>query len=64
MHVIFDYFQDRNFLDIGGLFVMLTMVGEVDVRLQWSKMDMLGMLSSALLFVYDALTVYIECMLN
>jgi hypothetical protein len=45
MHVIFDYFRERNCRIVGvveGLFVMLMMVGEVGVRLRWSKRDMLG----------------------
>jgi hypothetical protein len=39
MHVIFDYFRGRNCL-VEGLFVMLTTVGEADVRLRWRKRDM------------------------
>lgn len=51
MHVIFDYCRGKRCLVGEELFVMLTMVGEVDVRLRWSKRDMLGMFCLALLFL-------------
>lgn len=52
MHAIFDYFRCRNCLVVEGLFVMLTTVGEVDVRLRWRKRDMLKKIPSALFFCF------------
>lgn len=54
MHVDLDHFRGKSCLVavvVGGLFVMLKMVGEVDVRLRWRKRDMLGMFWSAFFFI-------------
>ena len=55
MHVDSDYYRGKSCLVVavvGGLFVMLTMVGEVDVRLRWRKRDMLKKIPSALFFCF------------